>query len=71
MRLVGQGDVAFRVQDVCLALLQDVLAEAHASGRLSWERFVMPQLQEKGVGAANWSGSLRYTLTEAESMRMA
>ena len=52
MRLVGQGDVAFRVQDVCLALLQDVLAEAHASGRLSWERFVMPQLQEKGVGGS-------------------
>lgn len=49
MRLVGQGDVAFRIQDVCLALLQDVLAEAHATRRLSWERFVMPQLREKGV----------------------
>jgi hypothetical protein len=49
MRLVGQGDVSFRIQDVCLALLQDVLAEAHATRRLSWERFVMPQLREEGV----------------------
>ena len=49
MRLVGQGDVTFRIQDVCLALLQDVLAEAHATRRLSWERFVTPQLRENGV----------------------
>ena len=52
MRLVGQGDVLFRIQDVCLALLQDVLAEAHATRRLSWEQFVMPQLREKGVGGS-------------------
>lgn len=49
MRLVAQEDVSFRIQDVCLALLQDVLAEAHATRRLAWERFVMPQLLEKGV----------------------
>jgi len=48
-RLVEQGDVSFRILDVCLALLQDVLAEAHATRRLSWERFVMPELKEKGV----------------------
>lgn len=51
MRLVRQGDTSFRIQDVCLALLQDVLAEAHATRRLSWESFVTPQLQEKGVDA--------------------
>jgi len=49
MRLVGQADISFRIQDVCLALLQDVLAEAHATHRLSWERFVMPELREKGI----------------------
>ena|SRR6185369_2188992 len=49
MRLIGQGDTSFRILDVCLALLQDVLAEAHATRRLSWERFVMPELQEKGI----------------------
>lgn len=51
MRLVRQGDISFRMQDVCLALLQDVLAEAHATRRLSWESLVMPQLQEQGVKA--------------------
>ena len=49
MSLVGQGDTSFRIQDMCLALLQDVLAETHATRRLLWERFVMPQLREKGI----------------------
>ena len=34
MRVVRQGDVSFRIEDVCLALLQDVLAEAYATRRL-------------------------------------
>jgi len=51
MRLVGQADVSFRIQDVCLALMQDVLAEAHATFRLSWESSIMPQLREKGIEA--------------------
>lgn len=49
MRIVAQGDVSFRILDVCLALLQDVLAEAHATRRLSWDGFAMPQLRETGV----------------------
>lgn len=52
MRLVEQGDVSFRIQDVCLALLQDVLAEAHSTRRLSWESVVTPQLREKGIDAS-------------------
>jgi hypothetical protein len=51
MRLVRQGDISFRIQDVCLALLQNVLAEAHATRRLSWESLLMPQLREQGVNA--------------------
>jgi hypothetical protein len=49
MRLVRQGDTSFLIQDVCLGLLQDVLAEAHATRRISWESLVMPQLREEGV----------------------
>jgi len=49
MRFAREADISFRIQDVCLALLQDVLAETHATRRLSWERFVMPQLREKGI----------------------
>jgi hypothetical protein len=49
MRLVQQGDISFRILDVCLALLQDVLAEAYATRRLLWESLVLPQLRDAGV----------------------
>ena len=49
MRLVQKEETSFRIQDVCLVLLQDVLAEAHANRRLSWESLVMPRLREQGV----------------------
>ena len=39
MRFVRQGDVSLRIEDVCLALLQDVLAEAYATRRLLWDRW--------------------------------
>jgi len=49
MRLVRHGDVSFRVQDVCLALLQHVLAESVATRRLLWESLVVPQLRDAGI----------------------
>jgi len=49
MRLVRQGDTSLRVQDVCLALLQDVLAEAHATHRISWEFGAVPRLCDEGI----------------------
>lgn len=49
MRLVRQGDVSFRIEDVCLALLQAVLAEAYATRRLLWESLVLPQLRDAGI----------------------
>jgi hypothetical protein len=48
MRIVRQGRVSFRIEDVCLALLQDVLAEAYATRRLLWESLVRPQLRARG-----------------------
>ena len=48
MRIVRQADVSFRIEDVCLALLQDVLAEAYATRRLLWESLVLPQLRAAG-----------------------
>jgi len=51
IRLTQQGEVSLRMQDVCLALLQDALAEAHATRRLTWESMVMPNLREQGVAA--------------------
>ena len=52
MQLVRQGDTSFRIQDVCLALIQDVLAETHASRRLSWESLVVTELRGEGVDAS-------------------
>lgn len=49
MRLVRQGDTSFRIQDVCLALLQDVLAEAYATHRISWEFGAVPRLRDEGI----------------------
>ena len=46
MRVVRQGDVSLRIEDVCLALLQAILAEAYATRRLVWESLVLPQLRD-------------------------
>jgi hypothetical protein len=50
LRLVRQGDISLRIQDVCLALLQDVLAEAHATHKISWEFGAVPRLRDEGIG---------------------
>ena len=49
MQLVREGDVSFRIQDVCLALLQDILAEAYATRRLLWESLILPQQRAAGI----------------------
>ena len=49
IRLVRQGEISLRIEDVCLALLQDVLAEAYATRRLLWESLVLPQLRDAGI----------------------
>src|SRR5688572_21169095 len=48
MRIVRQGAISFRIEDVCLALLQAVLAQAYATRRLLWESLVLPQLRAEG-----------------------
>ena len=49
MRVVRQCHVSSRIEDVCLALLQAVLAEAYATRRLLWESLVLPQLRAEGI----------------------
>jgi hypothetical protein len=48
LKLVQQCDTLLRIQDISLALLQDVLAESRATRCLSWETFVVPALREHG-----------------------
>ena len=69
MRLVRQGNVFFRIEDVCLALLQDVLAEAYATRRLLWESVVLPQLRDAGIDLNELDG--RFVLQEQQAKNYA
>jgi hypothetical protein len=50
LKLVQQGETSLRIQDVSLVLLQDVLGEAHAGRKLSWDYLAASALREKGNG---------------------
>ena len=65
MRLVRQGDVSYRIDDICLALLQDILAEVYATRRLLWESVVLPQLREAGIDVNELER--RFALQEAQA----
>lgn len=49
MRILRQGGTSLLIEDVCLALLQDVLAETHATHRMSWEFVAAPRLRDEGI----------------------
>ena len=65
MRIVRQGNISFRIEDVCLALLQAVLAEAYATRRLLWESMVLPQLRAEGNDVNELES--RFALAEARA----
>ena len=65
MRLVREADISFRIEDVCLVLLQDVLAEAYATRRLLWESMVLPQLRAEGNDVNEVES--RFALAEARA----
>ena len=69
MRLVRQADVSYRIDDICLALLQDVFAEAYATRRLVWESLVLPQLRDAGIDVNELE--CRFALQEAEAKNYA
>ena len=51
VKLVRQGETSLRVQDVSLALLQDMFAETRAGRKAAWE-LLASGLKEKGVSNA-------------------
>ena len=65
MRVVRQEDVSLRIEDVCLALLQDILAQAYATRRLLWESVVLPQLRAEGIDVNELER--RFVLQEARA----
>ena len=69
MHLVRQADTSLRVEDVCLALLQDVFAEAYATRRLLWESVVLPQLRDAGIDSNELER--RFALADARAKNYA
>ena len=69
MRLVRQADVSYRIDDICLALLQDILAEIYATRRLLWESLVLPQLRATGIDVNE--SERRFAVQEAEAKNYA
>src|ERR1044072_7457904 len=69
MRLVRQGETSLRIHDICLALLQDVLAESYAAHRLLWESLVLPQLRATGIDVNELES--RFALAEARAKNYA
>lgn len=51
IKLVRQGETSLRVQDVSLALLQDMFAETRAGRKAAWE-LIASALKEKGMSNA-------------------
>lgn len=51
IKLVRQGETSLRVQDVSLALLQDMFAETRAGRKAAWEP-IASGLKEKGMSNA-------------------
>lgn len=66
MRLVRQGDTSLRIEDVCLALLQDVLAEAHATHKISWEFMAVPRLRDEGITVDELEGRFVLQMDQAK-----
>jgi hypothetical protein len=50
LKLIRQGEISLRIQDVSLALTQDTLAEARAGRKASWN-LSLEGLKEGGLGA--------------------
>lgn len=66
LKLIRQGETSLRVQDVCLALLQDTLAEAHASTEVAWS-LAIPRLEENGLSPSEIRDRLNEFTADAKS----
>ena len=54
VKVLRQGEVSLRVQDVILSVLQDTLAEARAGRKVSWEHLAAT-LKERGTSGKDLS----------------
>lgn len=66
LKLIRQDVTALRVQDIELALLQEILAEANAGRRFAWNRLEVPALREAGVQASEIQARLSAETNQAK-----
>lgn len=66
IKLVRQGETSLRVQDVSLALLQDMFAESRAGRKAAWEQ-IASGLKEKGMSSAEIKKRFEAETDEARS----
>ena len=64
-KVLRQGEVSLRVQDVILSVLQDTLAEARAGRKVSWEQLVAT-LKERGSSGKDLSKRFDKETAEAK-----
>ena len=65
VKVLRQGEVSLRVQDVILSVLQDTLAEARAGRKVSWEQLVAT-LKERGASGKDLSKRFDKETAEAK-----
>ncbi len=51
LKNISLSEKSLRIEGLNLGLLQEMLAEAHATRRLCWSDLSMPPLREKGIGS--------------------
>jgi hypothetical protein len=52
LKMIRQGEISLRAENISLVLLQEILAEASAGRKVVWKRLEVPALREKGIGSA-------------------
>ena len=68
VKMIRQGDTSLRTQDISLALLQDILAEARAGRRVAWEGMTS-QMKDEGLSSRDIAE--RFEKETAEAKRFA
>lgn len=68
VKMIRQGDTSLRTQDISLALLQDILAEARAGRRVAWEA-TTSRMKEEGRSSKDIDE--RFEKETAEAKRFA
>ncbi len=66
LRVIGQGEVAFRINSVNLELLQENLVETRAGRMGLWESIAVPTLKEKGTSVEEMARFVDVKTVEAK-----